>query len=83
MSSQDPQSSSPFLTREKLCRELNKRGYPISLGYFNLLCLPSRGEGPPIARWFGPRPLYDLEAGVSWAESRCSPSKPRPAKAAG
>jgi hypothetical protein len=71
-----PQHPSPFLTREQLCRQLNDRGYPISLGYFNLLCLPSQGLGPPVAKWFGPRPLYDLEAGLAWAEGRCKPCKP-------
>ena len=83
--SQDSHSSSPFLTREQLCQQLNDHGYPIPLSYFNLLCLPSQGLGPPVAKWWGPRPLYDLDAGLAWAESRCTPSKPghRPAKAAG
>jgi hypothetical protein len=92
MSSQDHPHSAPFLTREQLCQQLNERGYPISLGYFNRLCLPSQGLGPPIVKWFLDRPLYDLEAGLAWAEARCTPCKPghrpsrrpvRPAAAAG
>lgn len=63
-----------LLTREQLRHELNTRGYPMSASYFNKLCLPSIGAGPPIARQFGKRPLYRLEDGLAWAESRCSPA---------
>jgi hypothetical protein len=82
MSSQDQAHSSPYLTREQLRRRLNDRGFPMSHGYFNYLCLPSQGLGPPIAKWWGARPLYDLEAGLAWAEGRCKPAQ-RPANAAG
>jgi hypothetical protein len=78
MSSQNPQ----FLTREQLRQQLNDRGFVISPGYFNQLCLPSQGLGPPIARWWGSRPLYDLESGLAWAEGRCKPDR-GPANAAG
>lgn len=74
-----PNSSPPLLTREQLRQELNKRGYPISSGYFGQLCLPSQNKGPPIDRWWGKRPLYGLESGLNWAEGRCS--RVRPAKA--
>ncbi len=70
--SQDQAHSSPLLTREQLRRQLNDRGFVISYGYFSQLCLPSRGNGPPIAKWWGSRPLYDLEAGLAWAEGRCT-----------
>jgi hypothetical protein len=79
MSQQDPHSS-PLLTREQLRQQLNERGYVISAGYFNYLCLPSRKMGPPIDRWWGARPLYDLAAGLAWAEGRCKPAH-RPANA--
>jgi hypothetical protein len=76
---QDPHSS-PFLTRAQLRQRLNDRGFVISPGYFNYLCLPSQNQGPPIARWWGARPLYDLEDGIAWAEGRCKPAQ-RPANA--
>jgi hypothetical protein len=61
----------PLLTREQLRKSLNERGYVISSGYFNRLCLPSRNAGPPVATWWGSRPLYDLEVGLAWAKGRC------------
>lgn len=67
-----------FLTREELRQQLNDRGYVISAGYFNQLCLPSRGKGPPVARWWGSRPLYELGAGLAWAEDRCKTPSTEP-----
>lgn len=64
----------PLLTREQLRHELNARGYVMSASYFNKLCLPSNGGGPPVDRQWGKRPLYSLEAGLAWAESRCRPA---------
>jgi hypothetical protein len=64
----------PLLTREQLRYELNVRGYVISASYFSKICLPSRNEGPPVAKQWGKRPLYELEAGLAWAESRCKPA---------
>jgi hypothetical protein len=61
----------PLLTREQLRHELNARGYVMSASYFSKICLPSRNEGPPVAKQWGKRPLYDLEAGLAWAEGRC------------
>jgi hypothetical protein len=61
----------PLLTREQLRHELNARGYPMSASYFSKMCLPSRNEGPPVAKQWGKRPLYDLQAGLAWAEGRC------------
>lgn len=61
----------PLLTREQLRYELNSRGYPMSASYFNKICLPSVNEGPPVSKQWGKRPLYDLEAGLAWAERRC------------
>jgi hypothetical protein len=61
-----------LLTRQQLHHELNERGYPISLAYLNRLCLPSRNQGPPATKQWGRRPLYDLAAGIAWAEARCT-----------
>ena len=66
-------SSAPLLTREQLRHRLNERGYPISASYFNKVCLPSVNGGPPVAKQWGKRPLYELDAGLAWAESRCRP----------
>ena len=63
----------PLLTREQLLQRLNERGYVMSASYFAKICLPSRNEGPPVAKQWGKRPLYDLDAALAWAEGRCKP----------
>jgi hypothetical protein len=68
-----PNTTTPLLTREQLRQRLNALGYVISASYFNKVCLPSVNAGPPIAKQWGKRPLYDLEAALAWAESRCRP----------
>jgi hypothetical protein len=83
LSNQSEVVKTPLLTREQLRQRLNERGYVISAGYFSRLCLPSRNMGPPIETWWGSRPLYDLEAGLAWAEGRCKPPGHRLAGAAG
>jgi hypothetical protein len=65
-------TATTFLLREPLRLELNARGYPITRTTFNKLCLPAIGGGPPVAKWFGKRPLYRLDEALAWAESRCS-----------
>jgi hypothetical protein len=67
--------SSPLLTREQVRLRLNEQGFPLTASYFNKICLPSRNAGPPIAKWWGKRPLYDLGAALDWAESRCSATR--------
>jgi hypothetical protein len=59
-----------FMTRSQLCSFLNERGYPIGESTLNKLCAPSRGEGPPIAKWWGKRPLYTPGSGLAWAQNR-------------
>jgi hypothetical protein len=59
------------LTREQLRVKLNELGYPLTQSYFNKLCLPSVNAGPPVAKWWGKRPLYTLDEGIAWAEARC------------
>jgi hypothetical protein len=61
----------PLLTREQLRHQLIARGYPLSASYFAKICMPSHGSGPPVAKHWGRRPLYELEAGLAWAENRC------------
>ena len=68
-----PTDNPPLLTREQLRQRLNAQGYPISASYFNKVCLPSVNGGPPVAKQWGKRPLYDLDAALAWAESRCRP----------
>jgi hypothetical protein len=56
-------------TRAELGAELRARGFPISISKLNKLCAPSVNQGPPVAGWWGPRPLYELDGAVAWAES--------------
>lgn len=71
----DTSTTPPLLTREALRQELAKRGYKISLSYWNKINLPSVNGGPPIEKWWGKRPLHDLHAALAWAESRCTASR--------
>jgi len=73
-------TKSPMLTREQLRLKLNERGFPLTASYFNKISLPSVNSGPPVAKWWGKRPLYTLEEGIAWAESRCTA---RPGKLVG
>jgi hypothetical protein len=50
-------------------------GYSISLSYWNKINLPSVNAGPPVAKWFGKRPLYRLDEALAWAESRCGDTR--------
>jgi hypothetical protein len=64
----------PLLTREQLRLKLNELGYPLTDSYFRKICLPTFSAGPPVAKWWGKRPLYRLDEGLAWAESRCGSS---------
>jgi hypothetical protein len=70
----DTSSPSPLLTREPLRQELAKRGFKVSKSYWNKINLPYVNAGPPVAKWWGKRPLHDLDAALAWAESRCGTS---------
>jgi hypothetical protein len=72
---EDPAKPVPLLTRKQLLFELTERGYPITESYWNKINLPSVGSGPPVFRFFGKRPLYRLEDGIAWAESRCTTAR--------
>lgn len=67
----EPKATEVKFTREQLRLKLNELGYPLTQSYFNKLCLPSVNAGPPVASWFGKRPLYTLDGGIAWAEARC------------
>jgi hypothetical protein len=64
-------TSHRHMTRKQALEFLHAHGFPLSEAYFNKLCLPSRNSGPPVARWWGGKPLYAAEATLAWAESRC------------
>jgi hypothetical protein len=66
-------NSKPRMTRRQLAAHLRELGYPISDSVMNKLCAPAVGEGPPVAVWWGNRPLYDVDAGIAWAEARTRP----------
>ena len=61
-----------LLTREQLRLKLSELGYPLTESYFQKICLPSVNAGPPVAKWWGRRPLYRLDEAL--AESRCGSS---------
>jgi hypothetical protein len=68
--------SDPLMTRVQQHKYLNDDLHlPISLPYFNKICLPSRNEGPPVDIWFGSRPLSRRSTVRAWAESRCSKTR--------
>jgi hypothetical protein len=64
-----------YLTRVQLVEFLREHGYPISLSSMNKWCMPCLNQGPPVAAWWGRRPLYDLQAALGCAESRLRPSR--------
>jgi hypothetical protein len=61
----------PRLTRDELWSHLNANGYPISRSFLNLVCSPAVDKGPPVATYWGRRPLYDPDTALTWAEARC------------
>jgi hypothetical protein len=67
------ESNKPLMTRKQALELLHSRGFPMTEAYFNKICLPSRNAGPPVAKLWGPRPLYDENQVLVWAESRCRP----------
>jgi hypothetical protein len=65
----------PRMTRKQLGEFLRASGYPISDSILNKLCAPSVGAGPPVDAWWGARPLYTPDAGITWAERRLRPAR--------
>jgi len=79
MSDSTSPTSKPLMTRSELREFLNSEGFPLGESTFEKICMPSRGEGPPIEFFWGNRPLYKPERGLEWARSRLSQTKRRTA----
>ena len=79
MSDSTSPTSKPLMTRSELREFLNSEGFPLGESTFEKICMPSRGEGPPIEFFWGNRPLYKPERGLAWARSRLSQTKRRTA----
>jgi hypothetical protein len=58
------------VTRGQLVSLLREHGYPIGKSTLDKLCMPAINEGPPVAAWWGRRPLYDPDEALTWAEKR-------------
>jgi hypothetical protein len=58
------------MTRQQVAQHLRAHGFPIGDSTLNKLCMPARREGPPVAAWWGRRPLYDPDEALAWAEAR-------------
>jgi hypothetical protein len=63
-----------YLTRDQLVEFLNARGFPVKKHAFHKLAQPSVGQGPPIAGYWGKRPLYRPDTSLKWARARLRPA---------
>jgi hypothetical protein len=59
-----------YLTLREAPHYLREHGYPVSFSALRKMCLPSRGEGPPVAGRWGQRLLFAPNALLEWAERR-------------
>jgi len=59
-----------FLFQKDIGPFLRALGYAYSTSQINRLCSPAVNEGPPIARWHGPRPLRTPDDVIAWAKNR-------------
>jgi hypothetical protein len=64
-----PAAGLPLMTRQQVVRFLNANGIPISESTLAKLCAPSVNRGPPVASWWGKRPLYAPGPALDWAKS--------------
>jgi hypothetical protein len=53
-----------------------QRGIRISLSTLEKLCAPACNEGPPVASYWGRRPLRRPDDVLAWADSRLRPAQP-------
>jgi hypothetical protein len=60
------------MTRQQLVPFLNAQGIPITKSVLNKLSAPKINRGPPIASWWGKRPLYTPSEALDWARSMLS-----------
>jgi hypothetical protein len=78
-----PAAGLPLMTRAQLVVFLNANGFPISSPTLAKLAAPSVNQGPPIAAWWGKRPLHAPGPSLEWAKSllRDGPSEIAPGAA--
>lgn len=74
MNEHNPITNKPRLTRRQLAVRLRELGYPIGNSTMTKICAPAIGQGPPVAAYWGKRPLYDLDKAIAWAEARLRPA---------
>jgi hypothetical protein len=72
--------SSTRMTRGQLAAFLRRNGIPIGDSTLDKLCMPTVNEGPPVAAWWGRRPLYDPADALAWAEARMRRGRTRRSK---
>jgi hypothetical protein len=63
------------MTRKQTAVYLRELGIPIGDSTLDKLCMPSANQGPPVAAWWGRRPLYDPADALAWAEARMRPDR--------
>jgi hypothetical protein len=64
----------PRMTRSALAERLTQAGFPVTLGSLNTWT--SLGSGPPVAAWWGRRPLYEWAPCLAWAQARLRSQPP-------
>jgi hypothetical protein len=64
-----PAEGLPLMTRAQLVVFLNASGFPISASVLSKLASPAINRGPPIAAWWGKRPLHAPGPSLEWAKS--------------
>jgi hypothetical protein len=73
-------SSTKYLTREELRLKIKERtGIGIGKSTMDKRCMPSLNQGPPVAAYWGNKPLYEEEPGIEWALSCLRPAAIQPA----
>jgi hypothetical protein len=70
-------------TRSQLLSAIHAAGIPMGKSTLDRLCMRSNYQGPPVAKYWGRRPLYDLDKGLAWAHSLLTTSEPVNAVKAG
>lgn len=63
-----------YLTRRQAAEFVTRHFAPLSYSRLEKLCMA--GEGPPIAGWWGRRPIYEPTALLDWARNRISEGPP-------
>jgi hypothetical protein len=63
-------NSTQRMTRRQIAKYLREHGVPVGDSTLDKLCMPTVNEGPPVAVWWGRRPLYDPADALAWAEGR-------------